>query len=181
MNPRKATAAKIKKKNSPLCQDQYIHPKVVVKNSFIIYTRPRAKPLAILFLTKYTKIAPGMMVNTPAAAKSPHRVPSDEVIPTVKETTIGRALVVVTALAINISTHEKVKLKKAVIPIPGPIRGKKIFMKKRGKLYPSTSAVSSISGGIPDMKPSRIHIASGILNRQCPSATARVVSKILRV
>jgi len=37
-------------------------------------------------------------------------------------------------------------------------------------------AVSSSSRGTPDINPSRIHTASGILNRQCASATAHVVS-----
>ena len=38
------------------------------------------------------------------------------------------------------------------------------------------AAVSSISRGTPDMNPSRIHTASGTLNRQCASATAQGVS-----
>lgn len=121
-----------------------------------------------------------MMVSTPAAANSPHLVPSDEVIPTVRATTIGLAPVVVTAFAISISTQEKVKVKNAVIPIPGPINGRKIFTKKRGKLYPSTKAVSSISGGMPDINPSKIQIARGILNRQCPIETAMCVSNMLK-
>ena len=37
-------------------------------------------------------------------------------------------------------------------------------------------AVSSISRGMPLMKPSRIHTASGTLNSKCASATAMCVS-----
>src|ERR1700754_4532398 len=63
--------------------------------------------------------------------------------------------------------------------MPLAIRGIRIFTKKRGKEYPSRNAVSSISFGTLEMKPSRIHTASGTLKRQWASATAHGVSNRL--
>jgi len=45
----------------------------------------------------------------------------------------GTASIVVTQLASSISTHEKIKQKNAVTPIPGAMAGRRIFMKKCGK------------------------------------------------
>jgi len=64
------------------------------------------------------------------------------------------------------STQENIKQKNAVTPTPERIKGIKIVIKNFGKEYPSIYAVSSISLGIPDIKPSKIHTAKGTLKRQ---------------
>ena len=89
---------------------------------------------------------------------------------------MGFASVTVSVRDNRSSTQLNMKQKKAVTPTPALISGIKMVIKKRGKLYPSIKAVSSISRGTPDMKPSNIHTASGTLNRQCASATAICVS-----
>lgn len=50
---------------------------------------------------------------------------------------IGLAFTEVSVRASSSSTQENMKQKNAVTPMPEPIRGIKIFTKKRGKLYPS--------------------------------------------
>ena len=90
--------------------------------------------------------------------------------------TMGLALTVVSVRASSSSTHENMKQKNAATPMPEAISGMKIFTKNRGKAYPSMYAVSSSSLGTPDMKPSRIQTASGMLKRQWASATASGVS-----
>ena len=45
----------------------------------------------------------------------------------------GRALVAVSVVASNCSTHENMKQKNAVTPMPLAIKGRKIRMKNRGK------------------------------------------------
>ena len=48
--------------------------------------------------------------------------------------------------------------------------------KKKRKLWPSISAISSRSLEMLDMNPSRIQTAKGMVNRQCAKATAKGVS-----
>ena len=117
-----------------------------------------------------------MMVRTPAAAKSPSSYP--EVLAVlVIVAAIGLASTAVSVLAKSNSTQENIKQKKAVIPMPALILGIKILKKNFGKEYPSTYAVSSNSFGTPDIKPSIIQTANGMLNKQCANATAKCVSK----
>ena len=94
---------------------------------------------------------------------------------------IGFASVIVKVRAKRSSTQLNMKQKKAVTPTPARISGMKMVIKKRGKPYPSIKAVSSISFGIPDIKPSKIQMASGTLNRQWARATAIWVSIRLMV
>ena len=89
---------------------------------------------------------------------------------------IGFASVMVRVLAKSSSTQLNMKQKKAVTPTPALISGIKMVKKKRGKVYPSIKAVSSISLGTPDMKPSKIQTARGTLKRQWARATAICVS-----
>src|SRR4051794_28252580 len=138
-------------------------------------TRPRAKPLAMWLRTNQITNAPGISVSVPAAANSPQSMPAAEMV-RVMMAAIGLALTVVSVRASSSSTQLNMKQKKAATPIPLAISGRKMRTKKRGKEYPSICAVSSISRGTPDMKPSRIHTASGTLNKQCASAIAQGVS-----
>src|ERR1700758_964900 len=90
---------------------------------------------------------------------------------------IGLASTAVSVFASSSSTQENMKQKNAATPTPAAMVGMKMRMKNRQKGYPSTNAVSSSSFGTPDMKPSRIQTASGMLNRQWARATATRVSK----
>src|SRR6266436_1915112 len=89
---------------------------------------------------------------------------------------IGLASTAVSVLARSSSTQENMKQKNAATPTPAAMVGMKMRMKNRQNGYPSTKAVSSSSFGTPDMNPSRIHTASGMLNRQCGSATTTEVT-----
>ena len=53
------------------------------------------------------------------------------------------------------------KQKNAVTAIPGAIWGSRNCQIKRGRVYPSRNAVSSISLGMAEMKPCRIQIEMG--------------------
>ena len=68
-------AARIRKmtlKNIAVGFVQYIQSRIIV---FPLYTRPRAKPLAIWLRTNQITNAPGTSVNMPAAARSPQSIP----------------------------------------------------------------------------------------------------------
>lgn len=62
------------------------------------------------------------------------------------------------------------KQKNAVTAIPGAIWGNRNCQIKRGRVYPSKNAVSSISLGMAEMKPCRIQIEMGKLNKQWANA-----------
>src|ERR1700755_3665821 len=119
-----------------------------------------------------------MMVSTPAAASRPQSMPEADTV-RVMIAEIGFAFTDVSVRASSNSTQENMKQKNAATPMPLAISGTRIFTKKRGKEYPSRNAVSSISRGTPDTKPSRIHTANGTLKMQCASATAHGVSNKL--
>ncbi len=72
-----------------------------------------------------------MIVSTPAAASSPSSYPEEDAV-RVMTPAIGWAQTLVRVLASSISTHENMKQKKAVTPMPLAISGMKIFTKKRG-------------------------------------------------
>ena len=80
--------------------------------------------------------APGINVKTPAAASKPQSMPDAETV-RVMVAAIGLAFTEVKVRASRSSTHENMKQKNAVTPIPEPISGMKIFPKNLGKLYPS--------------------------------------------
>src|SRR3954454_22368552 len=119
-----------------------------------------------------------MMVSTPAAANSPQSMPAADTVRVITAE-IGLASTDVSVRASSSSTQENMKQKNAATPIPLAINGISILTKKRGKEQPSRNAVSSISRGTPDTKPSRIHAASGTLKMQCANATAHGVSNRL--
>src|SRR4029450_5894646 len=120
-------------------------------------------------------MAPGTMVNAPAAASRPSSYP-DVLAVRVMVAAIGFASTDVSVLARRSSTQENMKQKNAATPMPEAMLGRRNFTPNRGNEYPSMNASSSSSFGTPDMKPSRIQTASGTLNRQCASATAMWVS-----
>ena len=82
----------------------------------------------------------------------------------------GLPAVTVRMRAKTTSTHEKMKQKKAVTPMPGAIAGTSSFTKKPGSEWPSRNADSSNSRGMAEMKLSRIQMEIGRLNRQWTSA-----------
>ena len=78
-----------------------------------------------------------MIVNVPAAANKPSSYP--EVLAVlVIVAAIGFAAVAVNVLANKSSTHENIKQKNIVIPIPAAIVGTNILKKNLPKEYPST-------------------------------------------
>src|SRR6478736_7949967 len=119
-----------------------------------------------------------MMVRTPAAANSPQSIPDAETV-RVMVAEIGLAATEVSVRANSSSTQENMKQKKAATPMPLAINGTRILTKNRGNEYPSRNAVSSISRGTLETKPSRIQTASGTLKMQWASATAQGVSNRL--
>ena len=76
--------------------------------------------------------APGMIVSTPAAARTPQSRPEAETVRVIVAA-MGLASVVVSVRAISSSTQENMKQKKAATPMPLAISGMNIFTKKRGK------------------------------------------------
>src|SRR3954452_13524931 len=116
-----------------------------------------------------------MMVSTPAAAKRPQSIPAADTVRVITAE-MGLALTEVSVRASSNSTQENMKQKNAATPMPLAISGTRIFAKNRGNEYPSRNAVSSISRGTPETKPSKIHTAKGTLKMQCASATAHGVS-----
>ena len=133
------------------------------------------KPLTKCCRTNHTTSMPGNTVNTPAADSTPQSMP-DALTVRVITTTMGFASLPVKVRANNNSTQLNMKQKKTVTPMALRLIGKNIRVKKNQKLWPSIRAISSISVGTPDMKPSRIQTDSGTVNRQCARATAKGVS-----
>src|ERR1700716_2437446 len=124
-----------------------------------------------------------MMVKTPAAASNPQSIPAADTV-RVMTAEIGLALTQVSGGARSKLTpentkQENIKQKNAATPMPLAINGTRILTKNRGNEYPSRKAVSSISRGTLETKPSRIQTASGTLKMQCASATAHGVSNRL--
>src|SRR5258705_3153560 len=119
-----------------------------------------------------------MMVRTPAAASNPQSIPAAETV-RVMTAEIGLALTDVSVRASSNSTQENMKQKNAATPMPLAISGTRILTKNCGNEYPSRKAVSSISRGTLETKPSSIQTASGTLKMQCASATAHGVSNRL--
>ena len=76
---------------------------------------------------------PGRMVRTPAAASTPQSMPDADTVRVITET-MGLASTEVRVRASSNSTHENMKQKKAVTPMPERINGMKIFTKNFGKL-----------------------------------------------
>ena len=77
------------------------------------------------------------MVKLPAAANNPNSYP--EVLTVlVMVAAIGFAATAVSVFAYSSSTHENMKQKNIVIPIPATIVGMKILIKNLQKEYPST-------------------------------------------
>lgn len=73
-----------------------------------------------------------MMVSTPAAVSTPQSRPDADTVLVIMAA-IGFASVTVSVLAINNSTQENIKQKKAAIPIPGLINGMNKVTKNLGK------------------------------------------------
>ena len=72
-----------------------------------------------------------MIVKVPAAARTPQSSPEAETV-RVMMAEMGLAATDVRVLASNNSTHENMKQKNAVTPIPDAIMGENIFTKNLG-------------------------------------------------
>ncbi len=85
--------------------------------------------------------------------------------------------VVVSVRASSSSTQENMKQKKAATPMPDAISGSEdLHEEARERIAVDIGGLVDLASARRDMKPSRIHTASGTLNRQCASATAMCVS-----
>jgi len=118
---------------------------------------------------------PGIMVNTSVTANTPQSTPDAPMV-RIMGLANGFSSIDESALKSSRSTPQNMKLKNTVTPMPELINGKKIRIKKRGRLLSSIKAVLSISLGTEDINPSKTHTANGTLNKQWASATAMWVS-----